>query len=72
LLCDSCNWQFVGFAMPGFISTKQTKSSKQKREFGKNANQSKLQPRVPDETQNEDGTSPAEPPKIKKRVRTRM
>lgn len=25
LLCDSCNWQFVGFAIPGTVSSKTKK-----------------------------------------------
>lgn len=35
LLCDNCNWEFVGFALPGFISPRQTRSSKQRKEHGK-------------------------------------
>ncbi len=31
LLCDKCNWEFVGFAVPGTISYKPTKRSKKKR-----------------------------------------
>jgi hypothetical protein len=34
LLCDNCNWEFVGFALPGFISPMQTRSSKQRKERG--------------------------------------
>ena len=30
LLCDSCNWEFVGFAVPGTVSHKPTKKSKPK------------------------------------------
>lgn len=30
LLCDSCNWEFVGFAVPGTVSAKPTKSPKKK------------------------------------------
>jgi hypothetical protein len=30
LLCDNCNWEFVGFAVPGTVSSKPTKSSKKK------------------------------------------
>jgi len=29
LLCNSCNWEFTGFAVPGTVSSK-TKSSKKK------------------------------------------
>lgn len=71
LLCDSCNWQFVGFALPGFISSKQTKSSRQKKEFSKNIKQNNSQPPL-DEMQKESETSLSEEPKIKKRIRTRM
>jgi hypothetical protein len=28
LLCDTCNWEFVGFAVPGTLSTKSTKKKK--------------------------------------------
>lgn len=34
LLCDNCNWEFIGFALPGFISTRQTKSSRERKEKG--------------------------------------
>lgn len=30
LLCDSCNWEFTGFAVPGTVTSKPTKSSKKK------------------------------------------
>lgn len=30
LLCDKCNWEFVGFALPGTISHKPTKKNKPK------------------------------------------
>lgn len=28
LLCDNCNWEFTGFAIPGTVSTKPTKRPK--------------------------------------------
>lgn len=28
LLCDNCNWEFTGFAVPGTVSTKPTKRQK--------------------------------------------
>ncbi len=28
LLCDSCNWEFVGFAVPGTVSAKPTRRTK--------------------------------------------
>jgi hypothetical protein len=28
LLCDSCNWEFSGFAIPGTVSAKPTKKKK--------------------------------------------
>lgn len=28
LLCDGCNWEFMGFAVPGTISAKPTKKRK--------------------------------------------
>lgn len=30
LLCDNCNWEFAGFAVPGTVSAKPTKSPKKK------------------------------------------
>jgi hypothetical protein len=30
LLCDNCNWEFVGFAVPGTVSAKPTKNPKKK------------------------------------------
>ena len=30
LLCDNCNWEFVGFAVPGTVTAKPTKSPKKK------------------------------------------
>lgn len=32
LLCDNCNWEFKGFALPGFASPKQTRSSRERKE----------------------------------------
>lgn len=34
LLCDACNWEFVGFAVPGTISHKPTKKHKTKTSAG--------------------------------------
>ena len=28
LLCDNCNWEFKGFAVPGTVTTKPTRKSK--------------------------------------------
>lgn len=28
LLCDNCNWEFKGFAVPGTVSTRPTRKSK--------------------------------------------
>lgn len=30
LLCDNCNWEFKGFAVPGTVSAKPTRSPKKK------------------------------------------
>lgn len=30
LLCDSCNWEFTGFAVPGTVSHKPTRKKKSK------------------------------------------
>jgi hypothetical protein len=73
LLCDNCNWEFVGFALPGFISTKQTKSSKEKRERGKSA-QGGTSTAATNETgknsENEGAASPR--PKVRKKVKIRV
>jgi hypothetical protein len=28
LLCDTCNWEFIGFAVPGTLSSKSKKKKK--------------------------------------------
>jgi hypothetical protein len=30
LLCDNCNWEFTGFAVPGTVSAKPTRNPKKK------------------------------------------
>lgn len=30
LLCDNCNWEFTGFAVPGTVSAKPTKSPRRR------------------------------------------
>ncbi|HQU82809.1 MAG TPA: hypothetical protein PKY59_06780 [Pyrinomonadaceae bacterium] len=30
LLCDSCNWEFTGFAVPGTVSVKPTRKHKKR------------------------------------------
>jgi hypothetical protein len=42
LLCNNCNWEFIGFAIPLFASTKQTKSSRERKPAGKNLEQPAL------------------------------
>ena len=37
LFCDSCNWEFMGFAVPGTVSHKPTKRSKPKQDENKPA-----------------------------------
>jgi hypothetical protein len=34
LLCDSCNWEFAGFAVPGTVASRPAKSSR-KRQSGR-------------------------------------
>lgn len=36
LLCDSCNWEFTGFAVPGTVSSKPTKKRKKPQTTEKN------------------------------------
>ncbi|MEP6903843.1 MAG: hypothetical protein ABJA66_19125 [Actinomycetota bacterium] len=35
LLCDNCNWEFIGFAVPGTVSSKPTRSPKKQVTFKK-------------------------------------
>ena len=37
LLCDNCNWEFKGFAIPGTVSSKPTRNPNKRR--GENAGQ---------------------------------
>jgi hypothetical protein len=50
LLCDGCNWEFVGFAVPGTITHKPIRKSKIKTAEG-------LQPDEPGKTIEEDEKS---------------
>lgn len=36
LLCDNCNWEFTGFAVPGTVSAKPTRKSKKLQTVEKN------------------------------------
>lgn len=36
LLCDNCNWEFTGFAVPGTVSAKPTKRPKKNYSINKN------------------------------------
>jgi hypothetical protein len=38
LLCDNCNWEFKGFAVPGTVSAKPTKKPKKKAASQTNSN----------------------------------
>lgn len=38
LLCDACNWEFKGFAVPGTVSYKSGKSQKTRKEGNKSSN----------------------------------
>jgi hypothetical protein len=49
LLCDNCNWEFTGFAVPGTVSSKPTKNPKKKQTGRLNENLIK---------QDSDGNSP--------------
>lgn len=41
LLCDTCNWEFTGFAVPGTVSTK---SKKRSRKAGENPVRNEVKP----------------------------
>lgn len=34
LLCDACNWEFQGFAVPGTVTNKPTRKDKRKNKTG--------------------------------------
>lgn len=38
LLCDACNWEFQGFAVPGTVTNKPTRKDKPKGKSGKENN----------------------------------
>lgn len=44
LLCDSCNWEFTGFAVPGTVTVKPTKKQKKRshRADSKNESESEM------------------------------
>lgn len=48
LLCDSCNWEFTGFAVPGTVTVKPTKKPK------KRAHHSELKNEADNEMGNDD------------------
>lgn len=68
LLCDNCNWEFRGFAVPGTVSSKSKRSNKRqsdsvvkaKKDVAKNGNEIK------------NIATDSEPVKTKKRVKVRL
>lgn len=72
LLCDNCNLEFVGFALPGFISPKQTNSSKRRKENGDNVKRrtSRLRTQTPQVDASKDLPEPIQP-RLKKKVRVK-
>lgn len=40
LLCDSCNWEFTGFAVPGTVTVKPNKTHKKKQKTHSESNNS--------------------------------
>jgi hypothetical protein len=71
LLCDNCNWEFVGFALPGFKSPKQTRSSTQKKEYGKNV-VSQTNERVENKPNKVESSSDLKHLKAKRKVKIRI
>ena len=69
LLCDNCNWQFKGFALPGFKSPKQTRSSREKKEIN---NSSELKVEVQPETETLKSPQVISKPKIRKKNKIRI
>lgn len=39
LLCDSCNWEFAGFAVPGTVSVKPTRKHRKRSQTENNGKQ---------------------------------
>ena len=68
LLCDNCNWEFTGFAVPGTVSAK-PKRSKKKADKAITASDS-----GEDETASEEVTEniPADRKKVKKKVKIKF
>lgn len=68
LLCDSCNWEFKGFAVPGTVSSR-SRSSKKKQTASVAANKE-----ADSETSDKNGkiTSDGKQTQIKKRVKVKF
>lgn len=58
LLCDGCNWEFKGFAVPGTVSTKSSKKRKPEENEAPKINNPSL--------------DSEDKPKMKKRVRVKF
>jgi hypothetical protein len=65
LLCDNCNWEFAGFAVPGTVSSKPSKKRK-KNSFEKNVDEASFE-----ETRETDAAPNGEERK-KKKTRTKI
>ena len=72
LLCDNCNWEFVGFAFPGFASSKQTKSSRDRKENNKLVNSGTSQATVDSGNTNKVSDIGGGKQKIRKKIKIRV
>ncbi len=57
LLCDSCNWEFRGFAIPGTVTTKPTKKRKKGKENNSKIEGKGISSETDDRDQNADEDS---------------
>lgn len=69
LLCDNCNWQFKGFAAPGFKTPKQTLSSREKKEVN---NSTELKVEAQPEIENSKTSQTVSKPKVRKKIKIRI
>lgn len=67
LLCDSCNWQFSGFAVPGTVSSKSKSSRKKQPETSRG--EEKEQPAINHNAKN--AIADGNQVRIKKRIKVK-
>lgn len=68
LLCNNCNWEFKGFAVPGTVTSKSSRNKKKQSEFAVTDEKESLET----ENNNQKTTSDSKQPLIKKRVKIKL